>query len=33
MNIIFTEFAHAGWCSACVKGKRPVRYCWLIKEH
>ena len=33
MNIISTELARAGWCSACVKGKRSVQYCWLIKEH
>jgi len=33
MNIISTEFARAGWCSPCVKGKRSVQCCWLIKEH
>ena len=33
MNIISTEFACAGQCSACVKGKRSVQYCLLIKEH
>ena len=33
MNIISTEFACAGRCSACVKGKRSVQYCQLIKEH
>ena len=33
INIISTEFAHAGWCSAWVEGKRSVQYCWLIKEH
>ena len=33
MNIIFTEFVCAGRCSACVKGKRPVQYCRLDKEH
>ena len=27
------EFACAGRCSACVKGKRSVQYCRLIKEH
>ena len=33
MNIISTEFPCAGRCSACVKGKRSVQYCWLIKKH
>jgi len=33
MNIISTEFACAGRCSACVNGKRSVQYCRLIKEH
>ena len=32
MNIISTELACAGRCSACVKSKRSVQYCRLIKE-
>ena len=33
MNIISLEFICAGRCSACVKGKRAVEYCRLLKKH
>ena len=33
MNVIYLEFVCAGRCSACVKGKRGVEYCRLLKEH
>ena len=33
INIIPIEFVCTDCCSACVKGKRAVEYCWLLKEH
>ena len=33
MNVVYPEFVCAGRCSACVKGKRGVEYCRLLKEH
>ena len=33
MNVVYPEFVCVGRCSACVKVKRGVEYCRLLKEH